>query len=38
VDVVIGGEQSDQGDHDPADGLDPALAIQNAVGVAAAAL
>jgi hypothetical protein len=37
-DVVIGGEQSDQGDNNAADGLDPALAIQNADGVAAAAL
>ena len=31
-DVVIGGEQSDQGDHNSADGLDPALAIKNADG------
>ena len=37
-DVVIGGEQSDQGDHNSADGLDPALAIQNADGWAMAAV
>jgi len=29
-DVVIGGEQGDQGDHEAGQGLDPALAIKAA--------
>jgi hypothetical protein len=36
-DVVIGGEQGDQGDHDAGDGLDRSLAIEATAAAAAAA-
>jgi hypothetical protein len=36
-DVVIGGEQSDQGNHDAGESLDPALAIEATAAAAAAA-
>jgi hypothetical protein len=32
--VVIGGEQSDQGDHDAGDGLDHSLSIEAAAAAA----
>jgi hypothetical protein len=31
-DVVMGGKEGDQGDHDAAQGLEPSLAIENSVG------